>query len=40
MKHTTGGEDLQVRDDDYVGMGWLVFSLVLFTLVFLPVILL
>ena len=43
MKQTSaspGGNEAHVQNANYVGVGWLVLSIILFTLVFLPVILL
>ena len=34
------GKEGQIQIDGYVGVGWLLLSILLFTLVFLPVILL
>ena len=36
----TGGNEGHIQADSYVGFGWLLLSILLFTLVFLPVVLL
>ena len=36
----TMGNEGHIQTDSYVGIGWLLLSILLFTLVFLPVVLL
>lgn len=36
----TMGNEGHIHTDSYVGVGWLLLSILLFTLVFLPVVLL
>ena len=36
----TVGNEGHIKTDNYVGLGWLLLSILLFTLVFLPVVLL